>query len=61
MLILFVQLGLAAVCLLRLRYRPMPDLARVLWALAIVLIPWGGPLMFLLVNPGQSANLLNFQ
>lgn len=55
MLILFVQLGLAAICLLRLHYRVMDDLAKVLWVLAIVLIPWAGPLAFLLVNPGRSA------
>lgn len=55
MLILFVQLGLAGVCLLRLHHRMMGDLAKVLWALAIVLIPWAGPLAFLLVSPGRSA------
>jgi hypothetical protein len=55
MFILFVQLGLAAVCLLRLRYRDMPDIARAIWALIVVLIPWGGPLTFFLVNPGRTA------
>ena len=56
MLILFVQLGLAAVCLLRLRYREMHDMARVVWALVVVLIPWLGPLMFFIVNPGRSVS-----
>lgn len=48
--LLFAWLALIGIALLRLRYAPINDTSRALWALCILLVPILGPLAFLLVG-----------
>lgn len=53
--ILTIVLLIAIVeALLRLRGRPLDDVARVLWAFLIVTVPFMGLLAFYLVRPGDE-------
>jgi hypothetical protein len=53
-LILAVWLVVTIVPLLRLRSVDLDDIARVLWAMMIILLPFMGTLAFFLVSPGDE-------
>jgi len=49
-----VHIVLMVVALLVLRRRAIDEIARVLWAWVVVLVPVLGPVAVFLVNPGQA-------
>jgi hypothetical protein len=52
-LLLVVWFTMAILALARLRHRQMTEIARVLWAFLIVLLPLFGGLAFLITQPGE--------
>ena len=60
-LLLAVWVGLAIYALFQLRSRKIDDTARVIWVLAILLIPIFGAVAFWIIKPGFQGNLSPFQ
>ncbi|MFO7741758.1 MAG: PLDc N-terminal domain-containing protein [Anaerolineae bacterium] len=54
LLILAGWLAMAFAALIRLRGRQLDDVARVLWAILIVVVPLLGALAFFIVQPGAA-------
>ena len=53
LLLLAGWIVLAMLALIQLRRAAVPETARVIWALLIVVIPLGGALAFWIVRPGK--------
>lgn len=53
-LIPFLWITLSVYTLFRLRTRTLPEVARVIWAVLILIIPFLGALAFFIVQPGEK-------
>jgi hypothetical protein len=55
-ILVILWIVLAVMALVQLRRLPLPEIARALWVLLIVAIPFGGAIAFWIVSPGSNVS-----